>query len=304
VRRLATNHFCGYGWWCWMIPLAGGQTSVGVVYQKELFDLPGDAPLRQRYHDFVTSRAGLRELLAPATMDEHDFQAYSHLPYRTSRYMDRGWALLGDAAAFVDPFYSPGLDHCSISIYATARIVEKDLTGKLADPALGPVIDQHNSRFLRSYDRWLDALYDGKYEILGDSELAGCAFLADTALYHAGVVTPVYADIENLAIPLFGLDTPPANFVYRLMSTYNQRLRNLARQRRLAGTYGRRNTHRRSFSHAFGLGILASFHFLARSLRIWLRLEVEQLIHRLRHGRQDISEPVPVLGGRALPAPR
>ena len=42
ARRLATNHFCGYGWWCWVIPLAGGETSVGLVYHKELAPLAGE----------------------------------------------------------------------------------------------------------------------------------------------------------------------------------------------------------------------------------------------------------------------
>ena len=114
-RRLATNHFCGYGWWCWVIPLAGGETSVGLVYDKSLFEPPGDGTLRERYRDFVTSQAGLRELLADAEIAgdgdrEDDFLALRHLPYRASRTMDRGWALVGDAAAFLDPFYSPGLD--------------------------------------------------------------------------------------------------------------------------------------------------------------------------------------------------
>jgi hypothetical protein len=37
--------------------------------------------------------------------------------------MGDGWALVGDAAAFLDPYYSPGLDHCAFSSAATAEIV-------------------------------------------------------------------------------------------------------------------------------------------------------------------------------------
>ncbi len=294
-RRLATNHFCGYGWWCWVIPLAGGQTSVGMVYHKELFELPGEGSLRQRYHDFVTSQDGLRELLAPAAMVEDDFMAYRHLPYRTSRFIDRGWALLGDAACFIDPYYSPGLDFVSISIYATARLVEKDLAGRLDEAALDAAVGEHNGDFLRSYDRWLAALYHGKYELLGDAELTRCAFLFDTALYYLGVVTPVYRDVEAMAIPLFGLESPPAVFVYRLMRACNRRLRKLARLRRHAGTYGRRNVHQRAYTRSFRLGRTAALGPLGRALGIWLRLEAEQLFERLRHGRKDVSEPVPVV---------
>ncbi len=295
ARRLATNHFCGYGWWCWVIPLAGGETSIGVVYNKDLFELPGQGTLEERYRDFVTSQAGLRELLEPAVMDDGDFLAYRHLPYRSERYMDRGWALLGDAAAFLDPYYSPGLDHVSISIYATARLVEQDLAGGLDDGALGAAIDTHNGNFHRSYDRWMEALYLGKYELMGDAELLSCAFLIDTALYYLGVVTPVIDDLESLANPLFGLDIPQARFAYRLMRAFNRRLRKLARLRRHAGTYGRRNAGHRSYSKAFGLGPAAALDPLARGLRIWLRLETEQFFERLRHGRRDVSQPVPAV---------
>ena len=102
-RRLATNHFCGYGWWSWVIPLSGGETSIGLVYNKELFQLPGEGLKRPRYEDFLRTRPGLRELLAEAEIEDNDFMAYSHLPFKSSRYMDRGWALVGDAASFIDP---------------------------------------------------------------------------------------------------------------------------------------------------------------------------------------------------------
>lgn len=293
ARRLATNHFCGYGWWCWVIPLSGGETSVGVVYNKELFELPGNGPLRRRYADFVTSQCGLRELLEPATMVDDDFLAYRHLPYRSSRYMDRGWALVGDAAMFLDPFYSPGLDHASISTYATARLVERDLDGDLDDAALDAAVAEHNGNFERSYHRWLEALYLGKYELMGDAELLGCAFLVDTALYYLGVVTPVYRDVEALAHPFFGLDKPQTKYAHRFMRAFNRRLCRLARLRRQTGIYGRHNAGRRSFSRAFDVGPAAALGPLARGFRIWLRLEAEQLLARLRRGPRDASEPVP-----------
>lgn len=295
ARRLATNHFCGYGWWCWMIPLPGGETSVGLVYNKELFVLPGDGTLQERYRAFVKSQAGMRELLESATMDEDDFLAYSHLPYRTTRYSDRGWALVGDAASFLDPYYSPGLDHASISIFATALLVRRHLAGELDDEALDAAIEEHNGNFDRSYDRWLEALYLGKYELMGDAELVGCAFLVDTALYHLGVVTPIYEDVAAMVNPLFGLANPRPVYAYRMMRTFNRRLVKLARLRRRAGTYGERNLGHRIYVKGFGLGAGGALRPLAQGLRIWLRMEVRQWWDRLRHGRQDVSRPVPAV---------
>ncbi len=283
-RRLATNHFCGRGWWCWVIPLAGGQTSVGLVYHKELFQLPGEGPLIRRYEDFLRQCSGLGELLAGAAIDGEDFMSYSHLPYKSSRYMERGWALIGDAAAFLDPYYSPGLDHAAISIQATARLIEQDLGGHLDAAALDAAVAGHNEDFLRSYDRWLAALYLGKYELMGDAELTACAFLVDTSLYYLGVVSPVHKDPEALANPVFGLSLPQAKWSYRLMRAFNRRLQGLARHRRRAGTYGRGNLGRRRYCSAFDVGPTGSLGPLFQGLGIWLRLEAARAFHLLRHG--------------------
>ena len=43
-RRLATNHFTGWGYWIWFIPLRGGETSVGLVWDKRIIDPKGATP--------------------------------------------------------------------------------------------------------------------------------------------------------------------------------------------------------------------------------------------------------------------
>ena len=291
-RRLATNHFCGYGWWCWVIPLSGGQTSIGLVYNKELFEVPGEGSLRQRYEAFLRGSSGLSELLADAEVDADDFMAYSHLPYKTSRYMDRGWALVGDAASFLDPYYSPGLDHAAISIYATAKLLEHDLTGAQGEAALDAGITRHNEEFLRSYDRWLAALYLGKYELMGDAELLGCSFIVDTALYYLGVVTPVYQDLDSMSNPVFGLALPQAKIAFHLTRAFNRRMVVLARHRRRVGTYGRNNIGHRQGLRPFALGPASAIRPLMQGLRTWLKLEAERAFHIVRHGRGRTTGPV------------
>lgn len=297
-RRLATNHFCGYGWWAWAIPLSDGDTSVGVVYNKDIFQLPSGASVAEKYRAHVTSEAGLRELLQGAELDEDDVLAYSHLPYRTRQYMDRGWAIVGDAASFIDPYYSPGLDHASISVFATAKLLAQELDSSLDGEALTEAIAEHNGNFDRSYDRWLAALYQGKYELLGDAELTTAAFLFDTAMYYLGVVTPLTKNLEVMALPIFGPDIPQSKFAYRLMQTINGRLLKLARFRRQAGTYGRRNIGWRSYSKPFSVGALAAVSPICKAIRIWLRLEREQIFYRLKGGRVDVSQPVPLVAPR------
>ena len=85
--------------------------------------------------------------------------------------MDRGWALVGDAGAFMDPYYSPGLDFVAMSACATVDIVGDDLRSRyggaeLPETELMRRVVLHNEAFARSYRRWIDALYVGKYELL------------------------------------------------------------------------------------------------------------------------------------------
>jgi flavin-dependent dehydrogenase len=292
LRRLATNHFCGYGWWCWMIPQSDGATSVGLVWDKSLFEPPGDGTLEERYQAFVTSRPGMDELLAVAAPASGDFHAYRHLPYVSRRYMAPGWALVGDAAAFLDPFYSPGLDHVAMSAWATARLVAADLAGELDAAGLERRVETHNARFGRSYRRWLEALYLGKYELFGDAELTACAYLVDTALYYLGIVTPVYRDREALGNPSFGLENRSALWAYRLMRLFNRRMNRIARLRRSTGRYGRRNAGRRLLGPVPELG-RGALPMLVAGLRLWLLLEAGHLRSRLTHRGADLSRPVP-----------
>lgn len=299
ARGLATNHFCGYGYWIWTIPLSDGATSVGVVWNKRLFELPAGESLEDRYRRFVLEQPGIRELLAPAELEPGDFRAYSHLPYTAERYMDRGWALLGDAASFLDPYYSAGLDHASMSVYATARIVSRELEGGLDEEELGERIREHNDRFRRSYDRWLSAIYLGKYELLGDAELTGASFLMDTALYYLGIVSPVYESVDELQVPVYGKKIPATGLAYRLMRFYNRRLLRLARHRRRRGTYGARNHGSRILEPAAGLGVAGAWPMLWAGLKLWIRAELLRwLPRRARPARSEERPP-----RRQVPAP-
>jgi len=264
-----------------------------LVYNRELFEPPGKGSKEERYRAFLTTHPGLRELLADAELIDGDFNAYHRLPYRSQRYMAPGWALVGDAAAFIDPYYSPGLDHVAMSVYASARLIDDDLSGKLATrAALEQRVAHHNGKFERSYHRWFGALYDGKYELMGDAELTACAFLVDTAMYYLGVVNMVYGDIEELENPTFGAPVPATAVAYGMMRFFNRRMNRLARFRRQVGHYGRKNVGWRFFSKAPGLGI-GPLPMLRQGLALWLRIELGYWGYKLLHWRRlELSEPV------------
>lgn len=291
-RRLATNHFTGYGYWIWVIPLAGGETSVGVVFDKRHFKYPGEGRPIEQYTALLRRTPGLRDLLVGAELEEGDFRAYAHLPYRSKKFMDRGWSLVGDSGAFLDPYYSPGLDYCAISVYATARLIEDDLSGKLSEADLADRVTEHDGNFRRSYPRWLAALYLDKYELLGDAELTTATFLFDTGMYYLGVVGTAFRNVEEFRNPLFSVGGRRATVAYRTMSFFRGRLVRLARIRRHAGTYGKRNRLWKFYPGPFGIG-WSAVRLVLRGSRLWLRLELEGLWWRCRHPGVDLSQPVP-----------
>lgn len=282
-RRLGTNHYMGRGRWIWVIPLGNGETSIGVVWDPRLYDLNGMKP-REAYHSALAMHPALSELLEGASIRDDDFRTFRNLAYRTDQYMGDGWALVGDAAIFIDPYYSPGLDHAAFSIESTVRIVAASLDGENVDDQ----IREHNETFLRSHDRFFDSIYREKYEYMGELDLLAASFLIDTAQYYIFVVIPAYKIHRRFHwMPVLG--PKPAFFSYHLMRLYNRRFGAIARLRREAGMEGRFNSNRRINAY-FNLE-LAPFRMVLRGLRLWLLAEIDSIGVALARMRGAVESP-------------
>lgn len=295
-RRLGTNHYVGRGYWIWVIPLGNGETSIGVVFDKRLVNLHESRAREADFVAFLRAIPALRELLEGASIRSEDFRFFSHLPYVTKQYMGKGWALLGDAAAFLDPYYSPGLDHASFSVEATTAIVLGDAAGDDVTAAIA----EHNETFVRSYWRFFRAAYEGKYYYMGEHDLLSASFILDTAHYYIFVVTPAYRFFKKFFwMPVLG--PKPAFFSYHLMRLYNRRFRKIAELRREKGEAGVRNNGRR-ISAYFNLN-LAPFHMVLRGLKIWMFAELDGMRLRFKAAVPDMRAtevPGGAPSGRAL----
>lgn len=277
-RRLATNHYVGHGFWVWVIPLGNGDTSIGVVFDKRIHALHEAPDREQAFVTFLHRHPALAELLAGATLRRDDLRARSRIAYVTRQYMGPGWALVGDAAAFIDPYYSPGLDHCAFSAEATANIVLARARGE-APAGVAASIARHNELFLRSYHRFFECVYRDKYDVFGEHDLLTASFLLDTAFYYIFVVTPAYRFTKDF-VPVPVLGPPQAKPSYLLLKLAKHRFRRIADLRRRAGEAGAGNDGRRVKAY-FNLG-LAPFHMFARGLRLWLFAEMDALRLRLK----------------------
>jgi flavin-dependent dehydrogenase len=271
MRGTATNHVIGDGWWSWWIPLKGGDTSVGIVFDQRHVQWPQDErPVGERLKDFLMKNPVARELIADAEWIEGDVHLRKNLSYKCDRLAGDGFALVGDASGFLDPFYSPGMDWVSFTTSATAALIAKERAGE----PITPLVAEHNRAFLQSYRRWFESVYCDKYEYLGDYELMRLAFQLDLGLYYMGIVSqPFKFGADALTSPPFArvVSTP----FYHLMRTYNRRMASIARVRRARGQHGRGNTGGQFMFPGFTFEPSDALKIL-RLIGQWLRLELRE----------------------------
>lgn len=270
LRSTATNHITGRGWWAWFIPLKGGDVSVGVVYDQRLAALPPGPNLGERLRAMLNTHPVARELLAGAQWQEGDVHFRRNLAYSSSTYATDGAVLVGDAAAFIDPFYSPGMDWISFSCTAAATLILDSFRGR----PVAPRVARHNAHFIQSYERWFHALYQDKYYYMGDFDLMTLAFRLDLGLYYAGIVSqPFKHGNHMLELPPF--THPRSTGVFRLMALYNRRFVAMAESRHRRGVFGRNNDRRYFGFISYEFNSRLPFR-LTGLLLLWLGLELRE----------------------------
>ncbi len=267
ARAWATNHLCGLGWWAWIIPLKGGDVSIGLVYDTRLVTLPEGGSIAEKILGHCRGHPVGREILAEALPIAGDQRAYSNLAYRVREVAGDGWICVGDAAGFLDPLYSPGLDFCSFTSAGAAALIAQERAGGPADSAC------YNRRFAFCFRSWFECIYRDKYFYLGDADLMAAAFLMDIATYHLGPVAQVYRDPATM-FEAFPFDGRPGRIAAKLIAFYNRRLSTLARKKLAARRYGMRNTDWRLLVGGFTTEPKVSGRLLFQGIWRWLKMEV------------------------------
>jgi 2-polyprenyl-6-methoxyphenol hydroxylase-like FAD-dependent oxidoreductase len=215
---LATNHYCGEGYWFWEIPLHG-KTSLGLV--------------------FDSANVAFKDVCTPEKLVEwicREYPLYARdLPQRkilhhsgyNSFALDNGqtislhrWALVGEACRFTDPLYSPGGD--LISTYNTL----------ITDCILTPDRRQLEAK-IRYYEPLARAIYEAyvpsfsvSYCTLGDQECFSLRYVWELTVYFAFYVFPFINDlhINQSFLPAFlrrfGQLGPINQGIHRLLAAF------------------------------------------------------------------------------------
>ncbi|KAI0044138.1 FAD/NAD-P-binding domain-containing protein [Auriscalpium vulgare] len=133
--------------WSWYIPLHDGTASVGFVTSdeasvakrreaRERCEGTDKSPLTEHYLDLVKLAPGLQELLKNAT-NVKEVRAGSDWSYNASKYSGDHFRIIGDAGAFIDPFFSSGIHlalggalsaACTIAASIRGQCTEKEAT--------------------------------------------------------------------------------------------------------------------------------------------------------------------------------
>lgn len=239
-RRLSTVHFMHRGRWTWMIPLRGGVTSVGVV--GDVRHLSREVLSQQGLRALLREQRACRDLIEDA--EWLDFGAYGQLAYGTKQWFGERWAVIGEAAAFSDPFYSPGSDFITLSNDYVSDLVARSHDGE-------DVTERQ-----RLYEGYLQfryranlPLYRDQYELFGSHQLMSAKWNLDIAAYYAlwvnSYLQDLHLDVEDLRHEL-----RQSAFVVRALEGFGALFNRAERAVTARGDYERHNLGR--FDEALG----------------------------------------------------
>jgi flavin-dependent dehydrogenase len=117
--------------WFWLIPFSNGISSMGVVGTEEQLAARGET-FEQRLWNLTNDDPQLRELLK----DHQPFRPVGELKgysANVSTMAAPGFALLGNAAEFLDPVFSSGVTIALKSAHMAVPLVERALKGESVD---------------------------------------------------------------------------------------------------------------------------------------------------------------------------
>ena len=186
ARWFSTNHVMGTGYWFWVIPLASGATSIGLVFDPEIHPVKSVNKIDRlmdwlRRHEPVMAAA-----LEPEQDEILDFHVLRNFAHDSRQvYSADNWALTGEAGMFLDPFYSPGSDLIAISNSLVTHLIGEEQPRRKA------------VYFQQLYASIVDStlsLYQHQYPGFGDRDLMTLKTVWDFSYYWSVLAYLFYKD--------------------------------------------------------------------------------------------------------------
>jgi len=155
--------------WIWYIPLGSGRFSVGVVTHGSLARELNKENRLQFYLDCLNSTPQIRYLLSEAERETSTLYSQSDWSYVCDSFKGPGYLLAGDAACFVDPILSTGVDLAMEGAFKAAIAINTLLDEpELTEQALCWYEKEYKQR-LDTSSRWLNTGIMGTVSVMTGS---------------------------------------------------------------------------------------------------------------------------------------
>lgn len=129
-KILITTHPVHRNVWLWLIPFADNRCSIGVVGLPETLNGESEAVLKK----FALECPMLKRILVNANWEnEFPFRNIQGYSANVKTLHGRHFALLGNAAEFLDPVFSSGVTIALHSAQLAAELVARQLNGQAVD---------------------------------------------------------------------------------------------------------------------------------------------------------------------------
>ncbi|MFJ4154327.1 NAD(P)/FAD-dependent oxidoreductase [Pseudomonas sp. NPDC089752] len=178
-KILITTHPEHRDIWFWTIPFSDGRTSLGVVAAAERFAAaPKDLDACLKH--FVAQTPSLAKVLANAVWDTpaRTIGGYSA---NVKALHGKGYALLGNAAEFLDPVFSSGVTIAMRSASMAAGLLHRQLQGEAVD--WQGEFAEPLKRGVDTFRVYVEGWYDGSFQ---------------DVIYHPGSSPEIRAMISSI----------------------------------------------------------------------------------------------------------
>ncbi|KAJ7594636.1 hypothetical protein C8J56DRAFT_443917 [Mycena floridula] len=157
--------------WCWFIPLHDGTTSVGIVMNQEMYNAkykdstllsqspfsnssapnPSNSTTVSAYLASLALAPGVVKLISPLGQMLEETKSASDYSYSAPVYAGPSFRIIGDAGAFIDPFFSSGIHLALTSGLSAAASVCASIRGDCSET---DAYSFHTKRVAISYTRF------------------------------------------------------------------------------------------------------------------------------------------------------
>jgi flavin-dependent dehydrogenase len=160
-KILITVHPKRHDIWYWLIPFSDGTASVGVVF-------PGDDPTYSTREDQHVFRSLIRDTRLGTILAEADLirplGQRSDYSASTSTLHGDGFALVGNAGAFLDPVFSSGVTIAMVSAEMVAKQLIRRHRGESVDWETDYAVPLMQG--VQTFESYVNAWYDGRFQTI------------------------------------------------------------------------------------------------------------------------------------------